>query len=108
MAKVYDITDKLKLEENPKLVVKGVELEVNTDAESVLLLMNIVSGAADIEAVNLMCEHVFTKESQEKLKAMKLSFDDYSTVVSAGLDVAIGKEPFDEEDQGNEQTPATT
>lgn len=108
MAKVYDITDKLKLEENPKLVINGVELEVNTDAESVLLLMNVISGTGDVDAINLLCEHVFTKESQKKLKAMKLSFDDYSTVVNAGLNVAIGKEPFDEEDQGNEQTPATT
>lgn len=101
MAKVYDITDKLKLEGNPKLVINGVELEVNTDAESVLMLMNIISGKGDVDAINLMCEHVFTKDSQKKLKAMKLSFDDYSTVVSVGLDVAIGKAPFEETEQGN-------
>ncbi len=32
MSKVVDITDKLEFEENPKLVVKGKELEVNADA----------------------------------------------------------------------------
>lgn len=101
MARIYDITEKLKFEEKPKLVVKGVELEVNTDAESVLLLMNVIAGKGDVDSINIMCEHVFTKESQEKLSALKLSFDDYSTVVSAGLDMAIGKMPFEEGEQGN-------
>ena len=36
MAKIIDITDKLKFEENPKLVIKGEEFEVNTDAATVI------------------------------------------------------------------------
>ena len=108
MAKIYDITDKLSFEENPKILVKGEELEVNTDAQTVLILMNTISGAGDVAAVNILCEHVFTKEAQEKLNAMKLNFSDYSKVVNAGLDLAIGRDPGEEEEQGNEQTPAMT
>ena len=32
MSKIVDITDKLTFDENPKLVIKGKELEVNADA----------------------------------------------------------------------------
>ena len=34
MAKTIDITDKLAFDENPKLVVKGKELEVNADGKN--------------------------------------------------------------------------
>ena len=102
MAKIFDITDKLNFEENPRLNVNGTELEVKTDAESVLLLMNAISEAnTDAGAINVLCESVFTKASQKKLKEMKLNFHDYSTVVHAALDVAIGKDPGTEAKEGN-------
>lgn len=108
MAKIYDITDKLSFEENPKLVIKGEELEVNTDAQTVLVLLNIVSNGGSADAIEALREHVFTKESQKKLEAMKLNFDDYSTVVKAGLDLALGKDPNEDDEPGNAEIPATT
>ena len=36
MARVVDITDKLKFEEKPRLRVKGVEIEINNKATDVL------------------------------------------------------------------------
>ena len=42
MAKKIDITEKLSFEENPRLVVKGKELEVNADAATVLEIMGIL------------------------------------------------------------------
>ena len=35
MSKVIDITEKLSYEENPRLTIKGEEIEVNADAETV-------------------------------------------------------------------------
>ena len=42
MSKVIDITEKLNFEENPKLKIKDAEIEVNTDATTVLTLMQTI------------------------------------------------------------------
>lgn len=42
MAKIVDITDKLSFDENPKLVIKGKELEVNADAPTMLKVMGLL------------------------------------------------------------------
>ena len=39
MAKVIDITEKLDFDTNPKIAIKGKEIEVNADAETVLKIM---------------------------------------------------------------------
>ena len=49
MSKVVDITDKLEFEENPKLVVKGKELEVNADATTVLKIMGILGDSENVK-----------------------------------------------------------
>ena len=48
MGKVVDITEKLGFEENPKLKVKDVELEVNADAKTVLQIMGIIGNGKDV------------------------------------------------------------
>lgn len=40
---LYNITDKLNMNEDPKLQIGGLILTVNSDAEAVLTLMDIVS-----------------------------------------------------------------
>ena len=42
MAKVIDITDRLSFEESPKLVIKGQEIGVNTDAPTMLKVMGLM------------------------------------------------------------------
>lgn len=42
MAKIVDITDKLSFDGNPKLVIKGKELEVNADAPTMLKVMGLL------------------------------------------------------------------
>ena len=49
MAKTIDITDKLAFDENPKLVVKGKELEVNADATTVLKIMGILGDGDNMQ-----------------------------------------------------------
>ena len=43
MAKVIDITDRLDFDENPVIKVRGVELEVNADAATMLKVMGLLS-----------------------------------------------------------------
>ena len=42
MSRVVDITDKLNFEENPKLKIKNTEIEINSDAPTMLKIMQTV------------------------------------------------------------------
>ena len=44
MAKIIDITEKLDFDTNPKIAIKGKEIEVNADAETVLKIMGEFCG----------------------------------------------------------------
>lgn len=99
--KVIDITDKLNFDENPVLIVKGHELEVDASAVSVIEIMSII-GDADEDSmtpdkVAAICERIFTKEAQETIKRLKLSFEDYNTLVLAAMDMIGGEE----DEEGN-------
>ena len=43
MSKIIDITDKLDFEENPRLKVKDIELEVDASAENLLKVMGLAT-----------------------------------------------------------------
>ena len=96
MAKIVDITDKLSFDGNPKLVIKGKELEVNADAATMLKIMGKYSEftsenatAKDIlDLYNLM----LPEESQEKIEKMKLSFNDLTTIVMEAQKLIVGEE----------------
>lgn len=90
MAKVVDITEKLAFDENPILRVKDTELEVNADAETVLRIMGMMSGESTPKVVSDMCDMIFSEESKEKLKGLKLKFNDYVTLVNSAIELVIG------------------
>lgn len=50
MVKKVDITEKLNFDENPKMVIKGVEIEVNADAETMLKIMGEFSSKSELHA----------------------------------------------------------
>lgn len=106
MGKVVDITEKLGFEENPKLKVKDVELEVNTDAKTVLQIMGIIGNGEDVtpDQILEMCELIFTEDAKEKLDGLQLNFDDYQTVVGCAINLVTGEE----EPVGEYATQATT
>ena len=56
MSKVIDITEKLNFEENPKLKIKDAEIEVNTDATTVLTLMQTIGDEKGTPSANKMME----------------------------------------------------
>lgn len=99
MRKTVDITDKLEFAENPVIIINGTELEVNTDAASVLKVMALTTDEdfsnGDVDkAVNML----FTKESAKTLREMNLKMKDYQTVVFEAMNLAVGA---DEGDEGN-------
>lgn len=91
MGKIVDITDKLSFDDNPKLVIRGEEIEVNTDAPTVLKVMGLVGkdnpGVKEIiDAIDLL----LTEESRKKIEEMKLSFGDLLVIVQEAMSLIMG------------------
>lgn len=99
MAKVIDITDKLSFDENPKLAIKGKELEVNADATTVLRIMGIVGDGEETTAKDVvsMYELIFPEESRREIDKMKLSFADFQTLVGAAINLVTGDDDSGEQ-----------
>lgn len=92
MSKIIDITDKLNFEENPKIKVKDVELEVNASAENIVKVMALASDNTNIKNIVKMCDFIFTESSKKKLDSLKLNFQDFTSVVNIALKTAIGND----------------
>lgn len=93
MAKVVDITDKLSFDQNPCLVIKGKQLEVNADAPTMLKLIGIMKAdgsGVEMENLNKAYELVLPKESRKAIDEMKLSFKDWSTVIESAMELIMG------------------
>lgn len=97
MAKVVDITEKLSFDDNPKLVIKGKEFEVNSDATTVLQMMGDFSNKSEIDASLSAYERMFSEEDRKKIEAMNIPFKDLMTIIEAGMNLVMG-----EEDQGEQ------
>lgn len=106
MARVVDITDKLKFEEKPKLRIKGVEIEVNNKATDVLEITPTLQKKGNIttEDIYHLFDILFTKKEQEKINSFELDIEDFSTFIieAANLISATG------DDEGETKTPTTT
>lgn len=85
-----DITDKLSFEENPVIVVKGKEFEINADAETMLLIMGDFKNNTQTEAVLLAYDRLFSKKSREEIAKMKLPFKDLQTIIETAMQLANG------------------
>lgn len=99
MGKIVDITDKLEFEENPRIVVKGKEMEVNADAATVLKIMGILGDGNNTQPGDIvkMYELIFSEADRKKVDRMKLQFVDFRTLVFSAIGLITGKE---EEDSG--------
>lgn len=94
MAKIVDITDKLSFDENPKVVVKGKELEVNADAATALKIMGLLGdgNSAQPSDVVEMYELIFSDTDRKKIDKMKLQFADFQTLVFSAINLITGEE----------------
>ena len=91
MAKTVDITEKLDFDDNPCLIIKGRQIEVNSDAPTILRVMGLMSkeetGAKEIEeAYDLM----FPENSKQTIEKLKLKFGDFVTVVQSAISLITG------------------
>lgn len=98
MAKTVDITEKLEFGENPKIVIKGEEYEVNSDAETVLKIMGVLGDGNDASprAAIKMYELLFGEKTRERISRLKLQFKDLQKVIEEAISLVVG----DEDSQG--------
>lgn len=92
MAKIVDITEKLCFEENPKIVIKGKELEVNSDATTMLKLMGSITTKSEAESTMEAYELLFGENDRKKIEKMKLPFKDFRTLIECAIELVTGEE----------------
>lgn len=108
MSKIIDITNKLNFESKPIIKVKDVELEANNDAVTMLKVVAIFEDkekGMSISNILNIYNMLFDEENQKKIEALKLSMNDFATLIiqSATLIANDG-----EEAEGETMTPAMT
>lgn len=92
MAKIINITDKLRFDENPKIVIKDIEFEVNADAETMLKIMGELSDNDQLEGVLKAFNLLFSEEDRKKMMQLKMPAKSLMTVVSLAMDLVMGEE----------------
>ncbi len=99
MGKVVDITEKLTFDENPILQIKGVKVEVNADAPTVLQIMGIMNDDQDVlKAYELL----FAEKERKKLDKLKLGFKDLTCIIEVAMSLASGTYGDDMEESEGE------
>ena len=93
----YDLTNKLAFDSDPVIKVKDIELTVDSDAETVLMVMDILENEGEIAAVRKCVPMLFREEDQEKIKNLNLKMKDYSTLIITAVSLAMGEDPDEEE-----------
>ena len=99
MARIIDITDRLSFGERPRVKIKEVEIEINTDAPTVLKIMSVMNDDGDPLK---MYQLLFDKENKTRLEQMKLSFKDFMKVIEISMNLATGEDIQGEELPGEQ------
>lgn len=94
MTKVIDITDKLDFDGNPKIRIKDTEIEVNSDAATMLKVMGVLGEKENPgpKEVIRMYELMFSEKERKKIDEMKLSFLGFQTIIFEAINLITGEE----------------
>lgn len=93
MARKVDITEKLDFEENPCLIIKGKQIEVNADAPAMLKVMGLMSEEdPGVDEIMGAYDLMFPEASKQTLDELKLNFKDFVTVVQSAVSLVAGEE----------------
>ena len=99
---VYDLTEKLRFDEDPVLVVKDVRLTVRSDAETVLTLVDTLREKGEAAGAKEAARLLLSDGDRKKLAGLKLRMDDYMRVMAAAVRLALGGDPDEEEEAQGE------
>lgn len=93
---VYDLTEKLRFDDDPVLIIRNTRLTVRSDAETVLKLMDVLREQGETAGAKEAVELLLSPEDCEKLSGLGLKLDDYIAVVKAAVQLALGADPEEE------------
>ncbi len=92
-AKIVDITEKLSFEENPKIKIKNIICEVNSDAPTMLKLLQHVGNGNNVTPNDLakMYELIFQEDDRKKIDKLKLPIKDFNILVESAMALVMGE-----------------
>lgn len=92
MAKKIDITEKLSFDENPHLVIKGEEFEVNSDAKTMLEIMGLFNNKTEVEATLSAYEKMFSEKDRKRIDNLKIPFKDLMVIIKEAMALIQGED----------------
>lgn len=90
MAKVIDITEKLSFDENPRIMIKDQEIEVNADAKTMLEIMGLFNNKSEVEATLVAYEKMVSEKDRKKIEKLKLPFKDLMVIIEEAMSLVQG------------------
>ncbi len=109
MARNINITDKLSLEKTT-IQIGSTTVTVIDDAETALEMISLVSDddKGEIEGIKEAYGILFSEEDKEKIKLLNLNLTSFMELVKIAMSIVTGTYDEEEQEQGEEKTPATT
>lgn len=92
MAKVVDITEKLSFDENPRLKIRDVEVEVNADAETMLKIMGEFTNKNEMQASLGAFDLMFSEKEKKKILKQKPAAKDLMEIIQCAMNLIMGEE----------------
>ena len=90
----YSLKDKLEFGANPKLeITDDVTVTVKADAVTILKLMDAVNKKGEMEGALEAGNLLFSAKDRKAIDALGLSMQDYITVISTAMQLAVGENP---------------
>ena len=90
---IYSLTDKLKFDENPVIEVKGKKITVNSDAITVLKLLDLIQNKDPMESARVAGDILFSEKDKKTIESLHLKFEDYSVLLATAIQLAVGENP---------------
>ena len=95
---VYSLTDKMKFEENPQIEIKGKKITVKAEAETALMLFDLLENEGEMKATLKAADLLFSEKDKKYVESLKLSMSDYALLLRTAMDLCLGNDPDAEDD----------
>lgn len=83
----FDLTNRLKANENPVITIGDIELTVKADAGTVLQIMSVISEGVNMNVLNEAKKLLFSKEDIKKLDSFMMY--NWTEIVQAAITLAV-------------------
>lgn len=98
----YNLTEKMKFDQDPVITIKDIEVSVKSDAETVLELLDVIENKGEMAALTQCMDLLFSPADQKKIKKLGLKMDDFVLLIQTATALAIGEDPDEEDSEQGE------